>query len=95
MRFLSRILNRAPAARPEPTGDPVRLAEVETQLAILRPLFAADGGDVELVDVTEGRVSLRFQGACRSCFAQTQTLRGAVEPRLRETLPWFEELRVV
>lgn len=95
MGFLNRLLKRAPAERPAPTGDPLRIAEVETQLAILRPLFAADGGDVELVDVTEGCVSLRFEGACRSCFAQAQTLQGAVEPRLRETLPWFVELRAV
>jgi len=92
LRALGRWLRGEPRkARPAAAGDPARVAEVEALLDGLRPLLAADGGDVELVAVEGGRVRLRLVGACRSCSVRPQTL-GAIEPELRRGLPWLEEL---
>jgi len=100
MSFLSRLFGGAaredePAAI-APTGDPVRIAEVEAILVELRPLFRADGGDMVLAAVTEqGDVELHARGACHGCAVSDLTLRGALAPRLRERCDWFREVRFV
>ena len=82
-----------PFGRPRAvSGDPQRVAEVEAILAELRPRFRADGGDVRLLGVDGGRVRVELRGACRSCAASVLTLKGSLEPRLREGLVWFERL---
>ena len=87
MKLLRRLFGRR-----RPVGDPVRVAEAERVLAELRPSVAADGGDIRLLEVRGGTVRVSLHGACRSCAASTLTLRGALEPRLRERLRWFEAL---
>jgi len=37
---------------------------VEKALGMIRPALQADGGDVELVDVTDGIVKVKLKGAC-------------------------------
>ena len=50
-----------------------RVQEVLNQV---RPALQADGGDVELVDVSEdGVVSVKLTGACGSCPMSTMTLK--------------------
>jgi len=62
--------------------------EVEKVLQLVRPALQADGGDVELVDVTpEGVVSVRLKGACGSCPMSTMTLKMGIERTLREKIP--------
>jgi len=79
-----------------PVGDPVRLAEVETELERLRPALRADGGDVQIAAITDdGDVDLELIGACASCQAQSATLLQFVEPQLKERLPWVGRVRSV
>ena len=94
--FLARILGREGGAEPPaPEGDPVRIAEVEGVLAGVRPLLLADGGDVQLVEVTgEGRVRLRFVGACERCYQSPLTAQAVLDPRLRQALAWVREVVV-
>ena len=40
---------------------------VEQALAKIRPLLQRDGGDIELVEVTDGVVKVRLTGACKGC----------------------------
>ncbi len=95
MSWIERWLGKRRRAPEPPRGDPDRVAEVEAVLARLRPWLAADGGDVTLVEVAEGTVAVRFEGACRACFSRERTLGEALEPELRGALPWFEALRAV
>jgi Fe-S cluster biogenesis protein NfuA len=61
---------------------------VEKALNLVRPALQADGGNVELVDVTEdGVVSVRLTGACGSCPMSTMTLKMGVERVLKEQVP--------
>ncbi len=54
----------------------------------IRPALQADGGDVELVELTEeGIVRVRLVGACGSCPMATYTLKGTVERLLKEEIP--------
>ncbi len=61
---------------------------VEGVLDRLRPALVADGGNVELVEVSDdGTVSLLLQGACATCPAQAVTLRDGLEAGLRGEIP--------
>ena len=94
MGWLSRILSSGRSPEPEVLGDPLRIAEVETVLAELRPAFVADGGDIRVRQVDEdGVVSLELVGACSHCGVSDMTLYGAIEPRLRERLSWVTRVR--
>jgi Fe-S cluster biogenesis protein NfuA len=62
--------------------------EVAKVLDMVRPALQADGGDVELVDVTDdGVVSVRLTGACGSCPMSTMTLKMGIEKTLKEKVP--------
>jgi NifU-like protein len=50
----------------------------------VRPLLLADGGDVELHDVEGDRVLVKLQGACGSCPSSTETLKYAIEAKLKD-----------
>lgn len=61
---------------------------VQKALDLIRPALQADGGDVELVDVTdEGVVQVQLQGACRGCPMSQLTLANGVERVLKEQIP--------
>ncbi len=68
--------------------EPTLREKVESSLDTVRPALRADGGDVELVDVTdEGVVSLRLTGACRGCPMSTMTLKMGIERALQKQVP--------
>lgn len=66
--------------------------KVEEVLAQIRPNLWADGGDIELIDVEEGVVRVRFTGACEGCPMRTMTLQGGIERILKEELPEVKEV---
>lgn len=69
------------------------LEEVKTALEKIRPYLQADGGDVELVDVTEeGQVRVRLKGACGGCPGATWTLKQGIERSLKQTVPGVKEV---
>jgi len=62
--------------------------KVEKALANIRPVLKADGGGVELVDVTEeGIVKLKLTGACGHCPMSTYTLKMGIEQNLKKEIP--------
>ncbi len=69
---------------------------VEKALQEVRPALQADGGDVELVDVTqEGVVKVRLTGACGACPMSTYTLKMGIEQKLKEAIPEVKEVQQV
>ena len=53
--------------------------QVEQVLELMRPSIQSDGGDVELVDVSEdGHISVRFHGACVGCPSSGMTLKACL-----------------
>ena len=67
--------------------------KVQEVLELVRPALQADGGDVELVDVTDdGIVSVRLTGACGSCPMSTMTLKMGIERTLKDKLPEVKEV---
>jgi Fe-S cluster biogenesis protein NfuA len=68
---------------------------IEAVLDKIRPALQADGGDVELVGVNDGIVSVRLTGACGSCPMSTLTLKMGVERAIRQAVPEVKELVAV
>ena len=67
--------------------------QVQEVLELIRPALQADGGDVELVDVSdEGIVSVKLTGACGSCPMSTMTLKMGIERNLMEQIPEVKEV---
>ena len=72
------------------------MAKVEEALAKVRPSLEADGGGVELVDVTEDNVAeVRLQGACKGCPMSQMTLAMGIGRVLRQEVPEIVDVRAV
>ena len=77
-----------------PTEQPPVRERVQSVINLIRPAVQADGGDIELVDVTaDGVVQIRFHGACNGCPSSTMTLQDGIQRNLKDRIP--EVTRVV
>jgi Fe-S cluster biogenesis protein NfuA len=67
--------------------------QVEEALKGIRPYLQADGGDVELVDVSDdGVVTVSLVGACGGCPMSQMTLKNGIEAVLREQVPGIKKV---
>jgi Fe-S cluster biogenesis protein NfuA len=66
--------------------------KVQAALEQVRPALLADGGNVQLIDVKDGVVTLRLTGACGGCPMATMTLKGGIERVLKEQVPEVKEV---
>ena len=70
--------------------------QVEAALSKIRPALQRDGGDVELVEVTEdGLVKVRLTGACKGCPMAQMTLQMGVERVVKEMVPEVKMVEAV
>lgn len=68
--------------------------KVEAALKKIRPMLQADGGDIELLDVSkDGVVTVKLTGACGCCPMSQITLKNAVEQRLKKEVPGIKEVK--
>lgn len=89
-----------PGATEAQAGAEIRDSEalreqVEAALDTIRPAIAMDGGNVELLDIENGVVTLRMMGACGGCPMSTMTLKRGIEQRLREMVPGIERVDAI
>jgi Fe-S cluster biogenesis protein NfuA len=67
--------------------------DVKKVLDMIRPALQADGGDVELVEVSaDGVVKVKLVGACGHCPMSTMTLKMGIERTLKEKVPGVKEV---
>jgi len=67
--------------------------KVEKALEQVRPNLQADGGNIELIDVSEdGVVKVALKGACHGCPMAQQTLKMGVERFLKQAVPEVKEV---
>ena len=72
------------------------IEQVKAVLETIRPALQADGGDVELVEVTaDGIVRVKLVGACGHCPMSTMTLKMGIERTLKEKIPGVKEVEQV
>jgi len=70
--------------------------KVEAALKKIRPMLQADGGDIELVEVSnDGVVKVRLTGACGCCPMSQMTLKNAVEQKLKKEVCGIKEVVAV
>ncbi len=70
--------------------------EVRMALEEVRPHLQADGGDVELVEVSDdGVVKVRLTGACAGCPMRQMTLKGGIENYLKKKIPGLKLVEAV
>ncbi|HNE28630.1 MAG TPA: NifU family protein [Saprospiraceae bacterium] len=61
---------------------------VEDALRTIRPHLNVDGGDVELVDITDDlHVKIRWIGMCETCHMSDMTLRAGIAEAIRIKIP--------
>jgi Fe-S cluster biogenesis protein NfuA/nitrite reductase/ring-hydroxylating ferredoxin subunit len=65
---------------------------VRAALADVRPYLESHGGDVELLDVTDGVAHLRLEGSCDGCPSSAATLKLAIEDAIHATAPDIERV---
>ncbi len=61
--------------------------KVQAAIDKIRPMLKADGGDVELVDIIDGIVQVRLQGACSGCPMSQMTLKNGIERIIKQEVP--------
>jgi Fe-S cluster biogenesis protein NfuA len=78
-----------------PASDSVK-DRVQWVINWMRPFIQSDGGDLELIDVTqEGVVQVKFHGACVGCPSSSNTLKMGIERNIREKVPEVREVLAV
>ena len=72
------------------------IENISKALDKLRPYLNNDGGDVEVVRVTqEGVVEVRMLGACMTCPQSTMTMKVGIEKSLMDTFPSIQSVIAV
>ncbi len=66
-----------------PFSDDELLAPVESVLNQVRPSIMLDGGNVRLVEIKNGKVFVKLEGACKGCPSSNITLKNGIERQLK------------
>jgi Fe-S cluster biogenesis protein NfuA len=61
----------------------------------IRPAVAMDGGDIVFQSYESGKVYIHMMGACAGCPSSTMTLKQGIETRMKEALPFVQEVIAV
>lgn len=74
------------------TNEEIRL-NIEKALDEIRPFLQADGGDISLVSIDEGKlVTVKLEGACVGCSVNQMTLKSGVEMTIKKYAPQIERV---
>lgn len=67
--------------------------KIATAVKDIRPYLQADGGDIELYEVTDDlTVKVQLKGSCGSCPYKLMTLKSGVEQALKKQIPQIKEV---
>ena len=70
--------------------------KIEDALDIIRPYLREDGGDIEVVEVTDDNVlKVRLLGNCESCPISFTTMKAGVEESIRRSVPEIGAIEAV
>ncbi|MCB0736155.1 MAG: NifU family protein [Bacteroidetes bacterium] len=74
-------------------NKPELLNQIEESLNTVRPFLVKDGGNVELVDVSEDWVvSIKLEGSCKSCLMSDMTMKNGIEQSIKKALPQIKSV---
>lgn len=69
-----------------PFSDEELKAPVDLVIQKVRPTLNLDGGDISVLGIKDAKVYVRLEGACQGCPSSTNTLKYAIERRLKEEI---------
>lgn len=70
--------------------------KIEIALNSMRPFLQADGGDVELVEITaDMEVRLKLTGNCSSCNMSHMTMKAGIENGLKSAIPQIQRVTAI
>jgi Fe-S cluster biogenesis protein NfuA len=70
--------------------------KINISLEELRPFLVADGGDMELVEITDdGIVRVRLLGACSDCSMSLMTLKAGLEESIKKIAPEIKSVEAI
>ncbi len=73
-----------------------RRDKVEIALQSIRPFMQRDGGDVELIGITDDNVvQVKLLGACESCSMSKMTLKAGIEEAIKNAIPEIDAVQSV
>ncbi len=69
----------------------VFLTQIDAALDDVRPHLAVDGGNVEVVGITDDmKVQIKWLGNCEGCSMSMMTLRAGIEQTIRSKMPQIQ-----
>ncbi len=72
------------------------IERIEAALESVRPHLAADGGDVEVVEVTEEMiVKVKWLGNCENCFMSIMTMKAGIEEAIKSKVPEIKGVEAI
>lgn len=70
--------------------------KVEEALNQIRPYLEADGGNVEIVEITDDNIlRLELKGACKTCNMSHMTMKSGIEETIRKSVPEIKGIESV
>lgn len=70
--------------------------KVEDALDSIRPYLETDGGNVEVVEITEDKtLKIELTGACKTCNMSHMTMRAGIEETIRRAVPEIKHIVAV
>jgi Fe-S cluster biogenesis protein NfuA len=67
--------------------------KVEDALNTIRPYLEADGGDVEIIEITANQIlRIELKGACKTCNMSHMTMKSGIEETIRRAVPEIKEI---
>ena len=79
-----------------PSQPPTLTERVQRVIGLIRPAVQADGGDLELVNITpDGIVQIRLHGACVGCPSSAVTLQVGIERNLKTHVPEIKRVEAI
>ena len=80
----------------DPKEKELLITRVRTALEKIRPYLQSDGGDIDLVGITDDyKLEVRLKGACAGCPYSMQTLKAGVEQAMIKEVPEIVEVVAV
>ncbi len=68
-------------------------SKVEEALETIRPYLQADGGNVQLIELTDDfTVKLELLGACKSCSMSAMTMKAGIEETIKRSVPQIKSV---
>jgi len=72
------------------------LSRVDSAIEILRPFLHADGGDLQVVDLTDEMIlQLKPSGACKECPHIDQTIQNGISDAIKKEVPEIKDIEIL